>query len=466
MKILIVANDPHNIGGVMNYTRPLAEKFCSLGEEVYYFYSGAWNREYNWFIKPYLKINRDDFPFECAELINSPCWPRNFGNPDIDTAEPKTEKLFNSYLDRVKPDVVHVHSRIGLPASIAKCATVRGIPVINTIHVYGYICQKSVMIDNLGNLCEGPSDLAKCALCTDKKINIPKHKFNARMTKTSKSLLDLMVYAKRILKGKPVKQSEGETPAFAATLADPILVEGLTKRLEYMVNLLNSVVHTNICVSEDVKNTLMRFGVREDKLIVQHIGSLIAETQAPRKSQLHDPLVIGNIGGVYHYKGTHVLIDAVEKMKSKNFVVKIFGKYEEEYKSLLMKGREKLPVEFTGRYVPTQLPEILNQIDVMVLPSICNDTAPQTIFESYSRYVPIVASNIGGFPDFVKDGINGRLFTPGDADHLARILDEIVEKPNKLNQYAKQIPKLKTIHENALELLKFYESLKRDHASV
>src|SRR6185369_17958801 len=107
------------------------------------------------------------------------------------------------------------------------------------------------------------------------------------------------------------------------------------------------------------------------------------------------------------------------KMKSKNFKVMIFGKFDEGYKSQLMEGREQLPVEFTGRYVPADLPGILEQIDVMVLPSICNDTAPQTIFESYSRYVPIVASNIGGFPDFVEDRINGRLSNPADADQLA-----------------------------------------------
>jgi glycosyltransferase involved in cell wall biosynthesis len=132
----------------------------------------------------------------------------------------------------------------------------------------------------------------------------------------------------------------------------------------------------------------------------------------------------------------------------------------------LMKGLGDLPVEFTGRYVPVQLPEILDQIDIMVLPSICNDTAPQTIFESYSRSVPIVASNIGGFPDFVKDRINGRLFRPGDADQLADILDDIVSNPGQLSNYSKQIPKLKTIQQNAEELLTLYGSLRSARCSM
>lgn len=455
MRILIVGNDPHDIGGVVNYTRPLAQRFVAMGNDVYYFYSGAWNREYDWRLKPYLKINRTDFSFESAGLINSPCWPTNFGNPEIDNSEAKTDNLFSIYLDSVKPDVVHIHSRVGLPASIAKCAATRGIPVISTIHVYGCLCQKRVMIDHLGNPCEGPTDLVKCALCTG-KLNIRKQKFNARIANTSKTLLDLIVYAKRAIKGKPDNKPKEDAHTSARTLPDAALVEGLISRLEYMTGLMNSVVDRTICVSEDVKKTLMRFGVHNDRLLVQHIGSLIAETQSLRVNQLHDPIVIGNIGGVGHYKGTHVLVDAVSRMKSANFTVKIFGKYEESYRQEIMKGKEHLPIEFLGRYVPDDLPDILQQIDLMALPSICNDTAPQTIFESYSRNVPIVASDIGGFPDFVQDGINGRLFRPGDSDDLAAKLDEILADPQQIESNRSNIPKLKTITENAEELLSLY----------
>ena len=459
VKILLVGNDPHEIGGVANYTRPLARKFVEQGNDVFYFFSGAWNRDYNWRLKPYLKINRVDFPFECAGLVNSPCWPTNFGNPDIDISESRTDKLFSAYLDHTKPDVIHMHSRVGLPASIMKCAAMRGIPIINTIHVYGFLCQKRVMIDHHGNSCEGPSNLMKCALCTG-KINIRKGKFNARLANTSKTLLNFIVHAKRLLKGAPANQPLGNAHTPACISADPALVEGIARRLHYMTHLMNLVIDRTICVSEDVKKTLMRFGVDEKRLLVQHIGSLIAETQRPRKNQLHDPIVIGNIGGVSHYKGIHVLIGAVERMKSLNFRVNIFGKYDDEFKTAMMKGREHLPIEFMGRYIPEQLSEILEQIDVMVLPSICNDTAPQTIFESYSRFVPIVASDIGGFPDFIKDGINGHLFKPGDAAHLANILDDIVTDPIRLSIFSKQIPKMKTIQQNADELLFLYKTLR------
>jgi glycosyltransferase involved in cell wall biosynthesis len=459
MKILIIGNDPHDIGGVVNYTRPLAHKFVELKNEVFYFYSGAWNRQYDWRLIPYLRINRKDFPFECAELINSPCWPTNFGNPDIDVSEAATEKIFGSYLDRVKPDVVHIHSRLGLPASLLQCANNRNIPVFNTVHVYGMLCQKRVMIDHLGEPCGGPSNLSKCVECTG-SLHTRKLRLNARLGNISRTLLDGLVLAKRLLKGASVPDSVRKVnQPSGPILGDCERVDGLARRHDYMVHLMNTIITRTICVSEDVKNTLMRYGVHENRLLVQHIGSLIADTQKPRSFHLHAPLVIGNIGGVYHYKGTHVLIDAIARMKSRGFRVIIFGKYENAYKEELMRGREDLPIEFTGRYVPEQLPGLLEQIDVMVLPSICNDTAPQTIFESYSRYVPIVASQIGGFPDFVEDGVNGRLFRPGDSDHLAMILDDIVTNPQCLKSFTNHIPKMKNIRENAEELLSLFSTL-------
>ena len=220
---------------------------------------------------------------------------------------------------------------------------------------------------------------------------------------------------------------------------------------------MNRHVVTNICVSTDVKKTLMKYGVYEEKLLVQHIGSSIAGTQCLNDRKLHNPLVIGNIGGVTYYKGTHILIDAINKVKNNNFIVKIFGKYENDYVNKIMKGKGHLPIEFLGRYKHGDLHEILKQIDIMVLPSISNDTAPQTIFESYSSGIPILASNIGGFSDFVKDGKNGYLFKAGNSNDLAEKLDDILGNREKIESFKNNIPHLKTITENAQELITLYK---------
>jgi glycosyltransferase involved in cell wall biosynthesis len=224
-----------------------------------------------------------------------------------------------------------------------------------------------------------------------------------------------------------------------------------------MIFLMNRHVSLNLCVSSDVKRTLLRYGVSEEKLRVQPIGSVIAETQKTDIHPLHDPLVVGNIGGVRYYKGTHVLVDALSKLSRDSYRLKIFGPFDQDYMKGMLKGKENLPIEFLGWYNPQDLPGILEQIDIMVLPSICKDTAPQTIFESYSARIPIVASEIGGFTDFIQDGINGHLFAPGNSDELALKLDELLRNPDRIKAFSDNIPRLKTIRENARELTALYQ---------
>jgi glycosyltransferase involved in cell wall biosynthesis len=464
MKILMVGNDPKEIGGVANYTRPLAKKFAETGHEVFYLYSGAYTSKYDLRLSPYIKCNRDDFPFECAEIINSTNLPFNYGHPELDMRTPKMDELLSQYLDKIKPDVMHINSRFGFPVSINQVASDLGITVLNTIHVYGYICQKRVMIDYEGKPCPGPFDLNKCAVCTG-TLNYRKERIRAVLRNYNKGLKvncpSAFNFFQRI-KGnlKPTNPSSQKvTVKSPEKESAPQLAERLAARLAYCTDVLNRYSDRVICVSNDVKNTLMNFGVNESRLLVQHIGSVIAEKQTPNKQPLHEPIVIGNIGGVNYYKGIHVLVEAAAKVKNTNFIVRIFGKYDEEYVRSLMERFSDLSIDFTGRYKPEDLPEILKQIDVMVLPSICNDTAPQTIFESFSGGVPIIASNIGGFPDFVQHDHNGLLFEAGNSDDLAEKIDVVLSDPERLVKFKQNIPKLKTITENAHELISLYSEL-------
>lgn len=466
MRILIVGYDPHDIGGTQNYTRPLAQKFVEMGHNVFYLYSGAWKGKYNWLIKPYLKINREDFTFECADIINSPNLPFNFGDPELDISSPKIERIISKYQDKIKPDVIHIHSNIGLPSSINEIAFKKGVKVLNTFHTYGYICQKHVMIDREKQPCLGPNDIFRCAVCTG-ILDLRKERFKAcirapkhYLKEKNERIFNLLRKAKDFLYRKP-STDDIMTPISLAIKDKQKLLslaKRLKKRLQYNINVLNNYSHLNICVSMDVKKTLMSYGINEKKLIVQHIGSLVAGRQKPSIKKVDSKKVIfANIGGVSYYKGTHVLLDAFNVIKKRNFELRIYGWYNEAYISKLMRGKENLKVKFYGRYWPQELLTLISEVDVIVLTSICKDTAPQTIFESYSASIPIIASNIGGFPDFVKDGVNGYLFRPGDSQDLADKLDEILNNIDKIKSFAENIPYLKTITENAQELISLYE---------
>jgi glycosyltransferase involved in cell wall biosynthesis len=57
-------------------------------------------------------------------------------------------------------------------------------------------------------------------------------------------------------------------------------------------------------------------------------------------------------------------------------------------------------------------------LDVAVLPSY-REAQGLTILEAMALSRPVVASNVGGIPEMIEDGVTGLLVPPGDADALA-----------------------------------------------
>ena len=69
-----------------------------------------------------------------------------------------------------------------------------------------------------------------------------------------------------------------------------------------------------------------------------------------------------------------------------------------------------------------------NALDVNTLTSI-SETFPYSITEGARFSLPTVSSRVGGIPYFIDDGVNGFLFTPGDAQTLGRRLVTLAEDP-------------------------------------
>jgi glycosyltransferase involved in cell wall biosynthesis len=67
--------------------------------------------------------------------------------------------------------------------------------------------------------------------------------------------------------------------------------------------------------------------------------------------------------------------------------------------------------------------------DVIAVPSTSPDPLPGAAVEAAAAGCPVVASAHGGLPEIIRDGITGRLITPGDPGALARAVVELLEDP-------------------------------------
>ena len=66
--------------------------------------------------------------------------------------------------------------------------------------------------------------------------------------------------------------------------------------------------------------------------------------------------------------------------------------------------------------------------DVFVLPSV-HEPFGIVALEAMARGIPLIASNVGGLPDFVQEGKNGMLFDPSASNGLVDAFDRLVALP-------------------------------------
>jgi glycosyltransferase involved in cell wall biosynthesis len=96
-------------------------------------------------------------------------------------------------------------------------------------------------------------------------------------------------------------------------------------------------------------------------------------------------------------------------------------------------------LKFTGHRTDT--PAILSLAAVSVLPSH-SEGLSNTLLESMAAGVPTVATDVGGNPELIRDGINGLLIPIKSPDRLAAALITILDNPALARQFGTEAKKM------------------------
>lgn len=137
--------------------------------------------------------------------------------------------------------------------------------------------------------------------------------------------------------------------------------------------------------------------------------------------------IMGNVGRLEKVKGHKFIIEAFKKVQEERgdsfFKLMIIGEGEE--KENLIKHVKKMELEdkiiFTG--YRKDIEELMAIMDIFVLSSL-REGLPRVLVQAAAVGVPSVAFNVDGVPEIVKDGYNGFLVKPRDANQLA---DKIIK---------------------------------------
>lgn len=143
------------------------------------------------------------------------------------------------------------------------------------------------------------------------------------------------------------------------------------------------------------------------------------------------PLKIGFIGNVSRVKGVDILVQAFVKTKL-DATLTIAGMASDKpfIEELNSYKENDNRINIVG-FMNSQ--EFYQQVDLVVIPSVWPDTFPTVAFEACANNVPVICSRIGGLPEIILDGENGKLFPPGNVNELTAIFDALT--PTLLNRW-------------------------------
>ncbi|MCS7109778.1 MAG: glycosyltransferase, partial [Candidatus Micrarchaeota archaeon] len=163
---------------------------------------------------------------------------------------------------------------------------------------------------------------------------------------------------------------------------------------------------------------------------VEVIPNPIQQTGIKTEKNLDEFRVL-YVGRLVWYKGIHILLKTFRELKNGNARLLIAGSGP-EFETVKRFSHLDPRITPLGFISEAEKQKLLRDASLTVIPSLWCEPFPMTALESFANGTPVAASKIGGLPEIVKDGYNGRLFKPGDTDHLKKIFIELAENGNDL----------------------------------
>lgn len=350
-------------------------------------------------------------------------------------------------LDRIQPDIVHLQHWFGL-WWILESAQRKGIPTVYTNHDWGIACQRTVLLNGAGKLCDGVVSAEKCSDCifegrgfigrvNEKLVN---YKFGSRLMETAFKIdLTGILQKKGAVKSSVMDRSK--------------------LHLSRVVRIMSKVNHV-FTPSNFGKRFFGGLGVGSDRIsVIPWYHDPCPSKKTPPET---DKLVITYVGRVSPEKGLDVLFEAISHV-NQPIILRIIGADESKYCSFL---RSRYGTEYSGHMIQwvgwtKTAEEYLLKTDVAVVPSNVMDNTPLTLIEAFSHKVPVIVVKIPTIMDLVQDGITGYLFEPGSPASLAGAISCAQRDVKNIRKYSNtaMFPNIFSLSEYVCSIVATYSKI-------
>jgi glycosyltransferase involved in cell wall biosynthesis len=313
---------------------------------------------------------------------------------------PFLERRLMRFIEKNKPEVVHVHNLFPLfsPSALMACKRA-GVPVVMTVHNYRLICPNGLFLSH-GEVCER---------CTQGR------EYWCLFRSCEGSFPKSLGYALRNLAARKGRFFLDHVAVFAT-------------------------------LTEFQRKRLIQEGYSAERIVV--IPNMVtAEVKKSSKNGAY----VGFAGRISPEKGLQTLMDASRRLPDISF--RAAGGYD-RLPDLPAQAPENF--KFTGHLSKETLDDFYAGCRLIVLPSTWFEGFPIVLVETMLRGIPVVCSRIGGLPEIVEDGVTGLLFEPGNSEQLADKIRYVWDRPDLCREMG-QAGREKALREYSSD--RYYERL-------
>lgn len=231
-------------------------------------------------------------------------------------------------------------------------------------------------------------------------------------------------------------------------------------------NLVNSIKYFNFLtpISNDTKERLIKIGFSKKNIqIIPNIfeGQIKKNVSFITKKEIK----ILYLGSYIEGKGVLILLDALRHLNIP-YKADFYGKGILKDYLINIKKIEKLPINIYNFVNPKEVLKIISNADVLIVPSIFFEAFGRVVLEGMSQGKVVIASEIGGLKEIIKDNYNGLLIKPSNSLELTKAIERIYSDKKLYFKLAfNALKSIKNYSGNKISrnLIKIYSQVLKEH---
>ena len=336
------------------------------------------------------------------EIVNPLPVALDEGILDIPVYTRKTNPApYRDFLKKCDPDVIHVHTLMGLHQEFLDMAKEQGVPVVFTSHDYFGLCPRAVLFHD-GKPCDDDHNCIDCVRCNQCALSLKKIiLLQSPLYRTFKN----NVFVKKLRRRHRSRFFELKTAAGGAEKRKKAMAQDYRELRSYYISMLKKmdVLHFNSSLTKEIYGRYFK-ATSSRILPITH-----RDIQDHRRIKTfnHERLRLTYLGPAKPLKGFYYLLSTLDELWKRgirNFELHLY-EMTTERRSYITHQQEGYPY--------SQLEEIFADTDLLVVPSLWYETFGFTVLEALCYGVPVLVSKTVGAGALLEGGRYGCAVTGG-----------------------------------------------------